>query len=122
MAMLIVAKSPYKLKRMVSAASAEQSQRAATVCDREDRKPYFMCSFVPRPFTPLVFDCLQYAKTEGGVSYHVIRGTHDVTDSRRKDLFTSSYGEARETRQVPAERPTSRAYPSLKQPLFRYIS
>ena len=42
-----------------------------------------------------IFDRLQYAKTERegqgltyGVSYHVIRGTHDVTDSRHKKIFT----------------------------------
>ena len=27
-------------------------------------------------------------KAEGGVSYHVIRSTHDVTGSGHKDIFT----------------------------------
>ena len=42
-----------------------------------------------------IFDHLQYAKTERegqgltyGVIYHMIRGTHDITDSRHKKIFT----------------------------------
>jgi len=45
---------------------------------------------VPRPSTSPVFDCLQYAKTEGeGLgNFITIRGTADVTDSRCNSLFT----------------------------------
>ena len=56
--------------------------------------PTFLLLAVNRS-SRFVFDCLQYAKTERegqgltyGVSYHMIRSTHDVTDSRHKDIFT----------------------------------
>ena len=39
-----------------------------------------------------------------GESYHVICDMADVTDSRHEGIFISSYREAGQTRQVPAER------------------
>ena len=50
-----------------------------------------VCSLVPRPSSPPVFDHLQYAKNGGGRPgefHHVICHTADVTDSKRKSLFT----------------------------------
>ena len=52
-----------------------------------------VASLVPRPSPAPVFDRLQYAKTDRGgrrpgESYHVIRGTNDVTGSRHEDIFT----------------------------------
>jgi len=68
-------------------------------------------SLVPRPSTPPVFDCLQYAKYRGrrpGEFHHMIHGKVDITDSRCNSLFTfvSTVTEKvyRELKQVPEER------------------
>ena len=60
-------------------------------CKTKTKTLYTWTSLVPRPSTPPVFDRLQYAKNGGrrpGKFHHVIRGTADVTDSRRNSLFT----------------------------------
>ena len=48
-------------------------------------------NLVPRLSLPPVFDCLQCAQNGGrrpGEFYHVIPSTHDVTGSRRENIFT----------------------------------
>ena len=47
-------------------------------------RTYLTPSLVPKPSLAPVFDCFQYAKTDG--SYYVIRATGDVKDSRHGDI------------------------------------
>ena len=65
-------------------------------------------SLVPRPsLLGSSFWSLAVCKNEArrpGESYHVICDMADVTDSRHEGIFISSYREAGQTRQVPAER------------------